>query len=72
LTERGRAASASATTASSAVAIPPASRVVGTRSPEEIAFEMGFINVAQLRELALPLVKSGYGMGLLEQAKRAL
>ena len=29
--------------------------------PEEIAFRMGYINEAQLRELAEPLRKSGYG-----------
>ena len=53
-------------------------RVLETRqrlkvgSPEEVAFQMGFISAGQLRELALPLVKSGYGVGLLEQAERAL
>ncbi|WP_316674372.1 glucose-1-phosphate thymidylyltransferase RfbA [uncultured Tolumonas sp.] len=30
-------------------------------SPEETAFRMGFITAEQLRELAKPLVKSGYG-----------
>ena len=30
-------------------------------SPEETAFRMGFITADQLRELAKPLVKSGYG-----------
>jgi glucose-1-phosphate thymidylyltransferase len=37
--------------------------------PEEVAWRMGFIDDARLRELAEPLVKSGYGsylMGLLE------
>ena len=29
--------------------------------PEEIAWRMGFINDAQLRQLAVPLEKSGYG-----------
>ena len=29
--------------------------------PEETAYRMGFINAEQLRELAKPLVKSGYG-----------
>ena len=28
---------------------------------EEIAYRMGFINAEQLREIAKPLVKSGYG-----------
>jgi glucose-1-phosphate thymidylyltransferase len=35
---------------------------------EEVAFRMGFVNAAQLKTIALPLVKSGYGkylMGLL-------
>ncbi len=31
---------------------------------EEVAFRMGFINAAQLSELAAPLVKSGYGLYL--------
>ncbi|MFK7863208.1 MAG: glucose-1-phosphate thymidylyltransferase RfbA, partial [Pseudohongiellaceae bacterium] len=35
-------------------------------SPEEIAYRQGFINEAQLRELAKPLEKSGYGRYLLE------
>ncbi|MEM8704826.1 MAG: glucose-1-phosphate thymidylyltransferase RfbA [Actinomycetota bacterium] len=53
-------------------------RVLETRqrlkigSPEDVAFEMGFIDAAQLRELALALVKSGYGEALLERAERAL
>ena len=37
--------------------------------PEEVAWRMGFIDDARLRELAEPLVKSGYGsylLGLLE------
>jgi len=33
---------------------------------EEIAFKQGFINEAQLRELAKPLMKSGYGQYLIE------
>lgn len=37
-------------------------------SPEETAFRMGFINADQLRELAKPLVKSGYGAYLLRIA----
>lgn len=32
---------------------------------EEVAYRMGFINAAQLREIAQPLVKSGYGAYLL-------
>ena len=38
--------------------------------PEEVAWRMGFIDDARLRELAEPLVKSGYGtylLGLLDQ-----
>ncbi len=37
---------------------------------EEIAWRKGFISKAQLRELAEPLLKSGYGqylVGILEQ-----
>jgi len=34
--------------------------------PEEIAFQNGWIDAAQLRELAAPLVKSGYGQYLLQ------
>ncbi|MBX2841542.1 MAG: hypothetical protein KTR26_07205 [Flammeovirgaceae bacterium] len=30
-------------------------------SPEEVAFEMGYINANQLEALAKPLLKSGYG-----------
>lgn len=33
---------------------------------EEVAFNMGFINTAQLKTLAEPLVKSGYGTYLLQ------
>jgi len=39
---------------------------------EEVAFRMGFINKAQLKKLAEPLVKSGYGeylMRLIQQIK---
>jgi glucose-1-phosphate thymidylyltransferase len=32
---------------------------------EEVAFRMGYINASQLKEIALPLVKSGYGQYLL-------
>jgi glucose-1-phosphate thymidylyltransferase len=35
-------------------------------APEEIAFRQGFIDEAQLRRLAEPLLKSGYGEYLLE------
>jgi glucose-1-phosphate thymidylyltransferase len=35
-------------------------------SPEEIAYHQGFIDEAQLRELAEPLKKSGYGRYLLQ------
>ena len=34
-------------------------------SPEEVSWRMGWIDEAQLRELAAPLVKSGYGKYLL-------
>ena len=53
-------------------------RVLETRqrlkigSPEDVAYEMDFISAAQLRELAIPLLKSGYGQVLLERAERAL
>ncbi len=33
---------------------------------EEVAFKRGYINAAQLKELAMPLVKSGYGTYLLK------
>ena len=36
---------------------------------EEIAFKKGFISENQLRELAQPLLKSGYGQYLIEQLK---
>jgi glucose-1-phosphate thymidylyltransferase len=39
-------------------------------SPEEVAFQMGYIDAGQLRELAEPLLKSGYGESLLEAAER--
>jgi glucose-1-phosphate thymidylyltransferase len=32
---------------------------------EEVAFRMGYINASQLKEIAQPLVKSGYGQYLL-------
>ena len=53
-------------------------RVLETRqrlkigSPEDVAYEMGFISAAQLRELALPLLKSGYGQVLLDRAERGI
>ena len=34
--------------------------------PEEVAWRMGFIDDGHLRDLAMPLVKSGYGEYLLE------
>jgi len=34
-------------------------------SPEEMAYRMGYINDEQLREIATPLIKSGYGKYLL-------
>jgi glucose-1-phosphate thymidylyltransferase len=33
---------------------------------EEIAYTNGFINAAQLKQLAMPLVKSGYGNYLMQ------
>lgn len=52
-------------------------RVLETRqrlkigAPEEVAFRMGYIDVAQLRRLAEPLLKSGYGNELLDIADQA-
>jgi len=37
--------------------------------PEEIAFRCGYIDAEQLEQLALPLVKTGYGTYLLEIAR---
>lgn len=37
---------------------------------EGIAYEMGYINEQQLRDLATPLIKSGYGRNLLELIKK--
>jgi glucose-1-phosphate thymidylyltransferase len=37
--------------------------------PEEIAFHKGFIDAAQVRKLALPLAKNGYGQYLLRLIK---
>ncbi len=39
--------------------------------PEEIAYRMGYITGAQLKALAEPLMKSGYGIYLLEILKEA-
>lgn len=36
---------------------------------EEIAYRMGFINAEQLKTIATPLIKSGYGSYLLKQIK---
>src|SRR5690606_21613990 len=36
---------------------------------EEVAYRMGFINKEQLKTIALPLVKSGYGQYLLKMIK---
>jgi glucose-1-phosphate thymidylyltransferase len=38
--------------------------------PEEIAWRMGFINLARLTELAKPLAKNNYGQYLLDLVKR--
>ncbi len=37
-------------------------------APEGVAFHMGYIDADQLRALARPLLKSGYGQGLMELA----
>ncbi len=53
-------------------------RVLETRqrlkigSPEDVAYEMGFITAQQLKDLAIPLLKSGYGECLLARAERGL
>jgi glucose-1-phosphate thymidylyltransferase len=39
-------------------------------SIEEVAFRMGYISVAQLKTIAEPLVKSGYGKYLMDIVKR--
>jgi glucose-1-phosphate thymidylyltransferase len=39
-------------------------------APEDVAFEMGYITASELQDLALPLLKSGYGASLLERAER--
>ncbi len=38
--------------------------------PEEIAFKQGWIDEAQLKKLAIPLAKNGYGQYLLQVLKR--
>jgi len=38
---------------------------------EEIAYQMGFINAAQLEQVAQPLLKSGYGQYLMKLLKNA-
>jgi len=40
--------------------------------PEEIAFQNGWIDADQLRELARPLVKSGYGQYLLQLIEQGI
>ena len=51
-------------------------RVIETRqrlkigSPEEVAMTMGYIGEDELRALAQPLLKSGYGASLLDLADR--
>jgi glucose-1-phosphate thymidylyltransferase len=40
--------------------------------PEEIAYRMGFINADDLRRLAAPLAKSGYGNYLLRMLDERL
>lgn len=53
-------------------------RVLETRqrlkigSPEDVAYEMGLISASQLKELAIPLLQSGYGQVLLERAERGI
>jgi glucose-1-phosphate thymidylyltransferase len=39
--------------------------------PEEVAYRMGYISAAQLTDLAVPLMKSGYGTYLLQILKEA-
>jgi glucose-1-phosphate thymidylyltransferase len=39
--------------------------------PEEVAYRMGYISAAQLADLAAPLMKSGYGIYLLQILKEA-
>jgi glucose-1-phosphate thymidylyltransferase len=38
-------------------------------SPEEIAYRMGYIDKSQLRDIAVPLVKSGYGRYLVDMVE---
>jgi glucose-1-phosphate thymidylyltransferase len=39
--------------------------------PEEVAYRMGYISAGQLKALAAPLVKSGYGTYLLQILKES-
>ena len=41
-------------------------------APEEVAWRMGYLSDAELRDRALPLVKSGYGRYLLDALEREL
>ncbi|MDN5821121.1 MAG: glucose-1-phosphate thymidylyltransferase, partial [Brachybacterium sp.] len=41
-------------------------------APEEVAWRMGYLSDEELRERALPLVKSGYGRYLLDALEREL
>ena len=45
-------------------------QMVRIGSPEEVAYHMGYISADQLRALAEPLLKSGYGEYLMELANR--
>lgn len=40
-------------------------------SPEEVAFQLGFVDARQLRSLTEPLLKSGYGNSLIDLAESA-
>ena len=40
--------------------------------PEEVAYKMGYIDDAQLRDIAQPLIKSGYGKYLLTLIDRKI
>ena len=51
--------------ASEFVAVVERRQGVKIGAPEEVAWRMGFIDDLQLRELAVPLMKSGYGQYLL-------
>jgi glucose-1-phosphate thymidylyltransferase len=41
-------------------------------SPEETAYRMGFIDAGQVRELAAPLAKNGYGQYLLRMLEKRM